>query len=123
MFEDDKLHNFLFGLQKWAHNELRRENIKDLPSAIAAAYALADFLLGWDDAENSFVSSKSKWKYKVKDWKRKDPNVEEKVKEKEKLEAGSSKGKEKVKFDSYFICDRPHTARNFFKWKKLSIVY
>ena len=33
MLEEDKLHNFHYGLQKWEHNELRRMNIKDLPSA------------------------------------------------------------------------------------------
>ncbi|KAH0776453.1 hypothetical protein KY290_007864 [Solanum tuberosum] len=119
MSEEDKLHNFLYGLQKWAHNKLRRQNTKDLPSAIAAADALADFRLGRDDAENSSVSSKSKGKDKVKDWKKKDPNVEEKVKEKEKQEVGSSKGKEKAKFDGCFICDGPHMARNCPKRAKI----
>ena len=46
MSEEDKLHNILHGLQKWAHKELRMQNIKDNPSAIAAADALAYFGLG-----------------------------------------------------------------------------
>ncbi|KAK4380949.1 hypothetical protein Sango_3015800 [Sesamum angolense] len=36
MSEEDKLFNFLSGLQTWAQMELRRQGVKDLPSAIAA---------------------------------------------------------------------------------------
>lgn len=55
----------------------------------------------------------------MKDWKKKDPNVEHKVKEKEKQKVGSSKGKEKAKFDGCFICNRPHMSRNCPKWAKI----
>ncbi|XP_075096160.1 uncharacterized protein LOC142174269 [Nicotiana tabacum] len=44
MSEEDKLHNFISGMQAWAQNELRRQNMKDLPSAIAAADSLVDYL-------------------------------------------------------------------------------
>ena len=123
MSEEDKLHNFLYGLQKWAHNELRRQNIKDLSSAIAAADTLTNFHLGQDDAENSTVYSKSKMKDNRKNWKKKHLMFEDKVKEKEKQEVGLSKGKEKAKFDGCFICDGPYTTRNYKKGQKLSIVY
>ncbi|KAK4388202.1 hypothetical protein Sango_2426800 [Sesamum angolense] len=43
MFEEDKLFNFLSRLQTWAQTELRRQGVKDLPSAIAAADRLLDF--------------------------------------------------------------------------------
>ena len=43
MSDEDKLHNFISGMQAWAQNELRRQNVKDLPSAIAAADSLVDF--------------------------------------------------------------------------------
>ena len=43
MSDADKLFNFLSGLQAWAHAELRRQGVKDLPSAIAAAEGLVDF--------------------------------------------------------------------------------
>ncbi|XP_070050921.1 uncharacterized protein [Nicotiana tomentosiformis] len=43
MSEDDKLHNFISGMQGWAQNELRWQNIKDLPSVIAAADSLVDY--------------------------------------------------------------------------------
>ncbi|KAL0362019.1 UNVERIFIED_CONTAM: hypothetical protein Scaly_1157100 [Sesamum calycinum] len=43
MFEENKLFNFLSGLQAWAQTELRCQGIKDLPSAIAATNQLVDF--------------------------------------------------------------------------------
>ncbi|XP_070013721.1 uncharacterized protein LOC142162448 [Nicotiana tabacum] len=43
MSNEDKLHNFIFEMQGWAQNEIRRQKVKDLPSAIMAAYALVDF--------------------------------------------------------------------------------
>nr|TKS14806.1 hypothetical protein D5086_0000039750 [Populus alba] len=43
MFEEDKLFNFMSGLQPWAQAELRRQNVTDLPFAIVAAYSLVDF--------------------------------------------------------------------------------
>lgn len=41
--EKDKLHNFISGMQAWAQNELKRQNVKDLPTAIAAADSLVDY--------------------------------------------------------------------------------
>lgn len=46
MSEEDRLFNFQSGLQSWAQLELRRQCIKDLPSAMAAAEALVDFRKG-----------------------------------------------------------------------------
>ncbi|KAK3218184.1 hypothetical protein Dsin_012154 [Dipteronia sinensis] len=46
MSEEDKLFNFMSGLQKWAHAELRRQRVKDIPTAMAAAEGLVDFHLG-----------------------------------------------------------------------------
>lgn len=48
MSEEDKLFNFMSGLQPWAQMELRRQNVKDLPSAFAAADGLVDFKLSKD---------------------------------------------------------------------------
>lgn len=41
--EEDKLYNFMAGLQLWAQNELRREKVNDLASAITVAENLMDF--------------------------------------------------------------------------------
>ncbi|KAL0433410.1 UNVERIFIED_CONTAM: hypothetical protein Slati_2675300 [Sesamum latifolium] len=43
MSEEDKLFNFMAGLQPWAQTKLRRQCVKDLPSTIAAADRLANF--------------------------------------------------------------------------------
>ncbi|KAK4381993.1 RNA-directed DNA polymerase [Sesamum angolense] len=43
MSEEDKLFNFLLGLQTWAQTELRRQGVQDKPSGIAAVDRLVDF--------------------------------------------------------------------------------
>lgn len=43
---DDKLFNFLSGLKPWAQIELRRQGVRDLSSAIAAADGLLDLRSG-----------------------------------------------------------------------------
>lgn len=43
MSKEDQLSNFLYGLQLWAQAELRRQAVKDLPSAIVAAEGFVDF--------------------------------------------------------------------------------
>ena len=45
MSEEDKLFNFVFGLQAWAQTELRRQGVKDFPAAMAAADFLVDYKL------------------------------------------------------------------------------
>lgn len=51
MSDEDKLHNFISGMQVWAQNELRRQNVKDLPSAIAVADSLVDFHPTYEPSE------------------------------------------------------------------------
>ena len=46
MSDDDKLFNFMSGLQGWAQTELRRQGVRDLPTAMAAADCLVDYKLG-----------------------------------------------------------------------------
>lgn len=43
MSEEDKLYNFMSGLQSWAQAELRRQGVKDLQAAFAAADRLVDY--------------------------------------------------------------------------------
>ena len=40
---EDKLFNFISGLQGWAHTELRRKRVWDLPAAMVAVDCLVDF--------------------------------------------------------------------------------
>jgi len=65
MSEADKLYNFLSGLQGWAQLELRRQGVRDLPTAMAAADALVDFRQNRDDGEERKPKSKDKGKKKV----------------------------------------------------------
>ena len=45
MSEEDKLFNFVSGLQAWAQKELTRQGVKDFPAAMAAADCLVDYKL------------------------------------------------------------------------------
>ncbi|XP_070039867.1 uncharacterized protein [Nicotiana tomentosiformis] len=106
MSEEDKLHNFMSGLQQWAQLELLRKNIQNLASVVAAAGALGDFYLG---EETSTSNSNDRKKDNAKEWKKCENNNANKDKRKGKQEAGTSKRKEKgSKFSGCFICDGPH---------------
>lgn len=43
MSDEDKLFNFMAGLQPWAQAELRRQGVQSVATAIAAADRLVDF--------------------------------------------------------------------------------
>ena len=45
MSEEDKLFNFVSGLQAWAQTELRMQGVKDLPAAMVATDCLVDYKL------------------------------------------------------------------------------
>ena len=46
MSEEDKLFNFMSGLQGWAQKELWRQGVRDLPTAMVAADCLVDYKMG-----------------------------------------------------------------------------
>ena len=46
MSKEDKFFNFMFGLQRWAQTELRRQGVHDLPAAMAIADCLMDYKMG-----------------------------------------------------------------------------
>ena len=58
MSEEDKLFNFMVGLQNWAQLELCCFGVKDLSSAIAAADGLLDYKLG-NPSTSEFMENKS----------------------------------------------------------------
>ena len=70
MSEEEKLHNFISGMQAWAQNELRRQNVKDLPSAIAAADSLVDYRNTRSLFEEPSTSKPKKRVEKKGDWKK-----------------------------------------------------
>ncbi|XP_070013049.1 uncharacterized protein [Nicotiana sylvestris] len=92
MSEDDKLHNFISGMQAWELNELRRQNVKDLPSEIATSDSLKK------------VEKKGEWR----------KEVQKEVVEKGKVVDGSArnKGIATKKCDGCWTCGGPHIAKN-----------
>ena len=46
MSKEDKLFNFMSGLPGWAQTELRRQEVRDLPVAMAATDCLVDYKMG-----------------------------------------------------------------------------
>ncbi|KAG6478499.1 hypothetical protein ZIOFF_061942 [Zingiber officinale] len=126
MSEEDKLYNFLYGLQPWAQVELRRQNVRDLPSAIAAADALVDLRMS---KENLNVSSSSKSNFFCKDkkgdWK-KEGKKDAKKKDsgnnhgKGKAEHSAVRGKDNSKNQGCFLCNDPHFPKDYPKREKLN---
>ena len=45
MSKEEKLFNFVFGLQAWAQTELRRQGVKDLHAVMVATDYLVDYKL------------------------------------------------------------------------------
>ncbi|GFY81562.1 hypothetical protein Acr_01g0013710 [Actinidia rufa] len=58
MSEEDKIFNFMAGLQNWAQLELRRLGVKNMSSAIAVADGLLDYNLG-NPSTSEFTENKS----------------------------------------------------------------
>ena len=56
MSNEDKLFNFISGLQGWAQTKLRRQGVRDLPTAMATTNCLVD--LKMVDAINNMQKSK-----------------------------------------------------------------
>ena len=126
MSEEDKLFNFMSGLQPWAQAELRRQNVKDLPSAIAAADSLVDFKTVTRDG-SAAVPSKFKTRDK-RDEKRKKKNFGgggykpgvDKGKGKQ-AEVQQSRDSNKPNAGC-FICGGPHYARECPKKERLNAI-
>lgn len=119
MSEDDKLFNFESGLKSWAQQELRRQNVKDLKSAFAAAEALVDYRAEKTvtDAAPS-KNKKGKGVVVIDDEQPHEKRTEGGGKWKGKPHEGSSKSDTRNK--GCFLCDGPHRARECPKREKLN---
>ena len=119
MTEEDKLFNFMSGLQSWAQMELRRQGVRDLPSAVAAADGLVDFRM-------NKPSGNEKGKSKGQDKGRSKDGNQFKGKKKKDGEKGQTsgegkpQGKKDPRTSGCFICNGPHRARECPKREKLS---
>ncbi|KAL5756933.1 hypothetical protein ACOSQ2_021679 [Xanthoceras sorbifolium] len=70
MPEEDKLFNFMSGLQTWIQAELRRQGVKDIPLAMVAAEGLVDFRISSSSPSVDKKKSVDGKKGKNKDWKK-----------------------------------------------------
>jgi len=124
MSEEDRLFNFMSGLQTWAQAELRQQNVKDMSFTIATADSLIDF------------KSTTREGYTSASFKSKGRNKEERTRK--KFGGGASKAaavdKGKAKFMgaqgkgtksnfTCFICDGPHFAKECPKREKLNAIW
>jgi hypothetical protein len=117
MSEADKIYNFMSGLQMWAQLELRRQGVRDLPSAMAAADALVDYRQNKENGEKQ-QKPKSKDKGKRKEGEEKKPKFKGKADFKGKAKAAD---KQPTKTNlGCFICNGPHRARECPKKEKLN---
>lgn len=121
MSEEDKLFNFMSGLQNWAQLELRRLGVKDLQSAMAAADGLADFKLTNKSNFSEPSSSKSKDKNKKKDEKKAGSKKWDKGQKSKSVD--DDKRQDKGNFSKgCFICQGPHRAKDCPKREKLNAI-
>ena len=113
MSEEDKLFNFLSGLQPWAQAELRRRAVSDIPSALAAAEGLVDFkYVSSSDTEGEGKKGNGAKKGKAstsKDGQSRDGKKKD-----------NGDGKQKGKSTGCYLCNGPHFARDCPKREKLS---
>lgn len=113
MSDEDKLFNFLAGLKPWAQAELRRQAVKDLPTAIAAADGLIDF----KQAGSTHVAEKGKNGGK-------NHKVEDRFKKNDKKngsgDAKDNRQSQSVGDKGCFICGGPHFAKHCPKKERLN---
>ena len=98
MSEEDKLFNFMAGLQNWAQSELRRLGVKDMSSSITATDGLLDYKLG-NPSTSEFKENKSEGK----NWKDNGAKFKPKADDSLSKIGQTNKG--------CFICDGPHGQR------------
>ena len=107
MSEDDKLFNFFSGLQPWAQAELRRQNVRELPTAIAVADSLVDYKFEPSSGE----------KKKDGDGKKKGKKKNGESSKQGSSDATQSRGSSKL---GCFLCDGDHRMRNCPKRNRLN---
>ncbi|KAG6507273.1 hypothetical protein ZIOFF_032615 [Zingiber officinale] len=115
MSEEDKLYNFLYGLQPWAQIELRRQNVRDLLGAIIAADALADFRSNKESLEPSYPPKILKNR-KVKEVERKKDAASSR--RNSGKDHSVAQGNNNMKSQGCFLCNGPHLVRECPKREK-----
>ena len=123
MSEEDKLFNFMSGLQGWAQTEFRRQGVRDLPVAMAAANCLVDYKMG-----GAISTTQRPGSERGKKAKNEGKTMESGWKKQNKKPAAGGKPVAKTtkvvqqttRMTGCFICNSPHRAKDCPKRKKLS---
>ena len=118
MSEEDKMFNFLSGLQPWAQAELRRQAVEDLPSAIVAAEKLVDYKYAASPSSQGDASKKSnRGKNNGKASSSKGGQRDDGKKKEGTGSSGSSQSSNKRSVGC-FACHGPHLMRDCPKMKE-----
>ncbi|XP_016571348.2 uncharacterized protein LOC107869321 [Capsicum annuum] len=112
MSDEDKLHNFISGMQEWSQIKLRWQTVKDLPSAITAADSLVNFHSTHSDSD--ILSSSKSNKKTEKKWEgKKDGRNDKGDKGKAPTNAGNAKNNGKDgNFKGCWTCGGPHLSKS-----------
>ena len=112
MLEENKLFNFMFGLQGWAQMELWRQEVHDLPAPMATANCLVDYKMGGaiftmqkpklEEGRKAKVEGKNSKKSK---WKKQNKKGGIEVKPVEKT---TKFVQQPTRMAGCFICNGPH---------------
>jgi len=123
MFEEDKLFNFMSGLQPWAQTKLRRQSIKDLSSTIVVADSLVDFK---STTRKGYASASFKSRAKDKEEEKKKKKFGrgalKSTVDKGKAKLMDTQGKSTKLNFTCFICYDPYFARECLKREKLKAI-
>jgi len=118
MSDEDKLFNFMSGLQPWAQTELRRQNVRDVQGAMAAADSLADY--NYNPSSSSTSNSSMVGKKAREDTSRKEKWVDGKKRDGGNGESFNQSQNRVKKPISCFLCKGPHFQRDCPKNAKLA---
>ena len=124
MSDEDKLFDFISGLQGWAQTELRRQGVRDLPAVMAAADCLVDYKIGsvintigkskTDGGKKGKAEGKPSFNKKA-GWK----ETKKGVVETQPVETTINFVQQKTKPVGCFICTGSHRAKDSPKREKL----
>lgn len=124
MSEEDKLFNFMSGLQPWAQTELRRQGVNNVQLAMAAADSLIDFKYVPASSTNSKKvpdgnkKGKEKETSSSKSWKKFDGGK----KDGDSKQSSNQSYKQAKRTSGCFICDGPHRAKDCPKRERVSAI-
>ena len=125
MSDEDKLFNFISGLQGWAQTKLNRQGVRDLSAAMAAADCLVDYKMGSainttgkskkDGGKKGKAEGKSSFNKKA-DWK----GTKNGAAETKPVETTTNFVQQTTRPVGCFICNGSHRAKDCPKREKLS---